>query len=460
MIYDAVARRLVFPAAWCLRGGGRRRLLNEREKTQWLSRDELASMQLAKLKATLSHAAARVPLYRETFRKVGFQPGDLKAIDDLCAVPILEKALVRERTADLCAPGVAGKLRAARTAGSTGEPLSVPVGASVAAAAAADAARCRRWWGLDLGDRIALLWGHARRLSPARFAALRTALSRAEARALNRILLAAYDLCDDRLQSHWRRIERFRPKSLIGYATALYALADFILRRGRPGPSLGLAAVISTAETLYDWQAAAIREAFACPVVNEYGMSEVGIIAYECPSGSMHVMDESVVVEVVNCGETGVGNIIVTELENPAAPLIRYDTGDVASAAPGKCACGRGLSRIGRVEGRVYDVIHAADGRPASGALLTHVMKSVPGIARFQVLERAVGRLDITYAAAAPLGERDRQSIVGTLKKHLGAVDVALEFRCEIQAEPSGKHRWLKSLVPPEAAARTRKVRL
>ena len=63
------------------------------------------------------------------------------------------------------------------------------------------------------------------------------------------------------------------------------------------------------------------------------------------------------------------GEILSSNLLNYAMPFIRYAPGDAGRLVPEACPCGRGLERIGAIEGRVRDVIVTADGRRVHGAL-------------------------------------------------------------------------------------------
>jgi len=454
MIYDGIVRHVVFPAAQALIGGGTLSLIQEWERTQWLSPAELRALQLGKLRRMLIHAGLRVPFYRETFRRTGFVPENVTSVDDLAALPILDKTVLRERARDFIAEGVFERMFIARTGGSTGEPLAFPVGNTLRAGAVANMVRCRRWWGIEAGDRSANIWGHSRYIRRRRGDGVRKAASTAKARLLNRIVLSAYDLSDGSMSRYWERIMVFRPAFVIGYATSLYTFADFIARRRLDGGALGLKAVISTAEVLYDWQEEVISAAFGAPVVNEYGMCEAGILAYQCPEGSMHCMDESCLIEILPIAGCESGDIVVTELDNLAAPLIRYNTKDMARRMDGRCSCGRGLSRISRVEGRAYDTVYSCSGEVVAGALLTHVMKSVAKVRKYQILQRSLNDIEVKYMESRPLDSADRDFITGTLKRHLGAdVNVTLVRVDDMPVELSGKHRWIRSLIGRSAAA-------
>src|SRR5262245_33981975 len=55
------------------------------------SRDEIAALQLERLKWTLSHAYSNVAHYKKAFDKAGVHPGDLKTLDDLPKFPFTAK---------------------------------------------------------------------------------------------------------------------------------------------------------------------------------------------------------------------------------------------------------------------------------------------------------------------------------------------------------------------------------
>ena len=55
-----------------------------------------------------------------------------------------------------------------------------------------------------------------------------------------------------------------------------------------------LKAIICTAEILFPFQKDYIHKVFKCPVVMEYGCSEVDIIAFQCMYEKYHICSENV----------------------------------------------------------------------------------------------------------------------------------------------------------------------
>ena len=84
--------------------------------------------------------------------------------------------------------------------------------------------------------------------------------------------------------------------------------------------------------------------------------------------GSPAAVDAGVdVVDAAGIPTTDVGDILVTDLDNRAYPLIRYAIGDRTQALPSGCACGRTLERIAPIDGRIADALRTPSGRSVSG---------------------------------------------------------------------------------------------
>ena len=101
---------------------------------------------------------------------------------------------------------------------------------------------------------------------------------------------------------------------------------------------------------------------------------------------------ENLIVEIVPAAPgQPAGEIIVTELNNLAMPLLRYRLNDFASPIVGTCECGRTLGRIGDVFGRAYDVIYNREGRMFHGEFFMYIFEEVKqkglGVQRFQVTQ-------------------------------------------------------------------------
>src|SRR6266581_8892876 len=105
-IYQKLVRNVFYPLA-LRRSGDADQLhwLHEFERTQYLPPEELRRLQFCRLSALLSHAHARCPFYREQFGRAGLRPEQMRTIEDLAALPVLEKSDLQRHGADMVARG-------------------------------------------------------------------------------------------------------------------------------------------------------------------------------------------------------------------------------------------------------------------------------------------------------------------------------------------------------------------
>ncbi|HET6573337.1 MAG TPA: phenylacetate--CoA ligase family protein, partial [Fimbriiglobus sp.] len=249
-----------------------------------------------------------------------------------------------------------------------------------------------------------------------------------------------------RIREFTATVRRHRPGLLFGHAHSLYLLACQLKKAGvddvRPD------GILSTAMPLHDWQRTVIEEVFGVPATNRYGCEEVSLIACECERHrGLHVAAESVFTEVEPDGK-----LLVTDLSNPAMPLIRYRIGDVVTATDRVCDCGRGLPLLEKVEGRDADYVVTPAGGLISGISLTeNFALHITGTAQVQIVQEAVTFLRIRMVADETFGDASRRQIAALVKETFGsAMRYVVELVDLIPQEPGGKYRFCISKVAEE----------
>ena len=198
-----------------------------------------------------------------------------------------------------------------------------------------------------------------------------------------------------------------------------------------------------------------IEEAFGAPVANGYGSRDAGFIAHQCPSGSMHISAEDLIVEIIDNDGNVVtdgdkGEIVITHMATSDFPFIRYRTGDIAALDTKACACGRGLPVLKDIEGRTTDFVVAANGTMMHGLALIYILRELSGIDAFKIIQetRLHTRVEIVPAAESHLSKKLIETIIAGFKARLGAeVVIDVEIVPEIVAEKSGKFRYVISKV-------------
>ena len=451
-LYPKLVRNLFLPLSlWHNGEQAQLRYLREFERTQFLSTEAIRELQRQRLQALLHHAYAQCPFYRERFDDAGLAPDDLRKLEDLLALPILEKRDIQEQGQGMVARNwPRGDLIANQTGGSTGAPVSFYLSKARKCSRAAATLRHNRWAGWRIGDRAAVIWGAPRdRPADSWRARLRGALLREP------LWLDTANITEASLSEFHTALLRYRPRIIQAYARSAVLFARYLQARGltphRPH------SIVTSAEVLEADERRLLEDVFGCPVFNRYGCREVSVVASECSAHSgLHIMAEGLYIEIetphgpAGPGETG--SILVTDLLNRAMPLIRYRIGDVGAWAAGTCSCGRGLPRLERVAGRVTDFLVGCDGRLVSGVFLaTYVVAQRPSLGQVQILQRKAGAVTYRIKPGRDFNsENDLEYLHTTTRRYLGAeARINSEVVEELPSEASGKFLFSRSTVAP-----------
>lgn len=445
-MYTAVVSSLLFPLHERLKQHGSVPLRRQLEASQWWGPERIAAWQESRLRAFLADVAKHVPYYRRLFAEGGFDAGRSGGFDGLRRLPLLTKSLIRAHGDALVHEHARG-LKRCNTGGSSGEPLVFLIGKGRVSHDVAAKWRATRWWGVDIGDPELVVWG-----SPIELGA-QDRLRRWRDRLLRTELLPAFEMSPAMLDGFIGRIRARRPKMLFGYPSALAHIAAHAERAGIAMHGLGIKVAFVTSERLYDDQRATIGRVFGCAVANGYGGRDAGFIAHECPAGGMHISAEDVVVELLDRDARPVaagtpGEIVVTHLATRDFPFIRYRTGDIAVQDDRPCRCGRGLPLLREIQGRSTDFVVAADGTVMHGLALIYVIRDLPGVRAFKVIQESRQRTRVLLVAEPGFELARRSDIVAGFRQRLGAsVDVEVELVAAIPSEKSGKFRYVVSHV-------------
>lgn len=444
-VYTWFSANVLFPCHERIKGHDTVRLRREMEQSQWLSGEELQRRQIERLRGLLCSVQSRVPYFSDVIAQTGCDVASVRSTTDLTRLPFLTKALIRANLERIKAKD-AGRLMRSNTGGSSGEPLIFYLSKTRVAHDVAAKWRATRWWGVDIGDPEVVVWG-----SPIELA-MQDRLRSLRDRLLRTRLLPAFEMSPEKLDRFVADIRAARPRMLFGYPSALAYIARHARCAGKRLDDLGVEVAFVTSERLYDDQRAAISEAFGCRVANGYGGRDAGFIAHECPAGGMHITAEDIIVEIIGPDGTPVphgqsGEIVVTHLASADFPLIRYRTGDIAALDVSRCPCGRGLPLLKDIQGRTTDFVVARDGTVMHGLALIYVLRDLPGIEAFKIVQETLDytRVMVVLAQDAAFAAL-REQIVNGLRARLGlGTTVDVERVDRVPAERSGKFRYVVS---------------
>jgi phenylacetate-CoA ligase len=432
----------VYRSVVWLRGQRVFRHLEFLNKSQYWSDDRLAELQLKKLKHLLAYARASVPFYQEAF--FGIPDSAIAELRDIRKLSFTTKVDLKTRHHSMVTRERLRGLTNKTTGGSTGEPVTIPKTRDAMAWELAATWRGYSWAGIEIGSRQGRLWGVP-------FGA------RDRMRAIlidfvaNRRRCSAFSFGEKELEAYTRKLERFRPHYLYGYVSMLEEYAKFFQRKGSR-PPFALTGIVSTSEVLMDYHRRLLEEVFGTKVYNEYGSGELGSVAHECEHGSMHVSAENMIVEVMDaariCEEDEVGELVITELNNFAAPLIRYRTGDFASWSSKKCRCGRAMPVIENLHGRAYDTLASKDGRRFHGEFVMYIFEEAQrrgfGVQGFQVVQTDLQRFLVRIVPGSDYNAQTEEFIRGYFVERFDPeVVLTFEHVTRIERAASGKMRLI-----------------
>ncbi|MBC7604007.1 MAG: phenylacetate--CoA ligase family protein [Ramlibacter sp.] len=450
-MYTRFVSSMLFPLHERIKNHDSVSIRREMEKTQWFGADQLADLTTRRLKVLLQDVGQHVPYYRDLFQATGFDPMNVKRAEDLRALPLLSKDLIRANT-ELFKHAHASGLARFNTGGSSGEPLIFYIGKERVSHDVAAKWRATRWWGVDIGDPETVVWG-----SPIELGA-QDRLRHWRDRTLRTQLLPAFEMSDAKLDGFVAAIRSQRPKMLFGYPSALTHIARHAEQRGIAMDDLGIKVAFVTSERLYDDQRATISRLFGCRVANGYGGRDAGFIAHECPAGGMHITAEDIIVELIDKDGLPVpdgtaGEIVVTHLATRDFPFIRYRTGDVGVRGAAPCECGRGLPVLSDIQGRTTDFVVAADGTVMHGLALVYAVRDLAGVQAFKVVQESLARTSLQLVVDDSFDKKDEAGIIAGFKRRLGQdVEIDLQYVAKIAPERSGKFRYVVSHALGEQA--------
>jgi len=442
-----LVRKVIYPAYRALKRDGVLRSGTEMRRIASLEPEEIQQYQLQKMQRLLAYATRHVPYYRRVFKDLDVRVEDFKQLGDLLRLPVLRKQDIRENLRDLVSEVYPKRhLRYDRTSGATGESLYFYYDRASSEARRANYVEMNRCIGIDIGDRIAYLWG--RQFDVPRSKRLLNSL---RATISNNLMLSMYAMDPKSLERYTEVLAKFKPHAIVGYPSALAHFAQAVAASSKQAfqPS----AIVVSGEMLYDWQRETIEKAFGAKVYNHYGCCEFGAVARECRArNGLHVASDRILIEVVPVERSATGEeiseLVVTDLDNYGMPFIRYAIEDMGAITWDGCECGLRLPRLHNAIGRTFDVIRAPNHNFLGGTFWTILLKTAKGVERFQVIQEKIDSITIAVVPTPEFSDESRAYISAKVREACGPeMEVHFDLRQSLEPAGGGKHRFVISRI-------------
>jgi len=359
----------------------------------------------------------QLPYYNEMITLQGL-PMQFVSLDEFShVVPPTVRAVVQERSSDMAFVGTMPH-RWLVTGGSTAEPIRIPTWRKQSSLILANTWLGRSWYGIAPDDKLFLLWGHSHLLGNGLCGFVRAKQRQVADSILRYRRYSAYDISDASLRKAAVELLKFRPLYVLGYARALDLFARVNRARASDIRSLGLKAVIATAESFPSPNSKdVVEEVFGAPVGMEYGCVEAGVIAHSHPLGGYTVFWHPYLVEAIRSDRApNAYRILITSLYPRCFPLVRYELGDEITFGSGAPRPRSPLAEFSEIRGRSNQYVRISSGKRIHSEVFSHVLRGVRDITAFQVVARN-GRICLRLCSPRQIRDADIQVIRTRLAK-------------------------------------------
>ena len=237
-----------------------------------------------------------------------------------------------------------------------------------------------------------------------------------------------FDLSDVVLEEILKKFQQTKFDYINGYTSSVVLFAKFLQSKNivlkDVCPTLKVCMV--TSEMLFDADKILLENYLGVPIVNEYGASELDLLAFQNPKGEWQVNCETLFIEILDENNQPVpngtsGKVVVTSLYNKAHPFIRYEIGDIGILDE-KSTWKKPILK--QLIGRTNDVAILPSGKKSPGLTFYYVTKSIieddGNVKEFVIKQTKLDSFEIDYVSEKELST----SQINEIQK---AIDLYLE---------------------------------
>jgi len=273
----------------------------------------------------------------------------------------------------------------------------------------------------------------------------------------NRYRFSVFDLSDSALEKCLEKFEKTPFDYINGYTSSIVQFAKFLKRKNLVLNTMcpTLKACIVTSEMLFKDDKKLMETQFGVSVINEYGASELDIIAFQNPEDKWQITSETLLVEILD-GNNQVlpygeeGRIVITSFYNKAHPFIRYDIGDIGILSKESTLKKPILEKL---IGRTNDIAELPSGKKAAGLTFYYITKSIieddgNDVKEFVIEQLTKDSFKIVYASEKDLSETKIETIKAEMENYLEkGLNIIFEKQKNLTRLKSGKLKQFTSLL-------------
>ncbi len=272
----------------------------------------------------------------------------------------------------------------------------------------------------------------------------------------NRYRFSVFDLSDTAFEKCLEKFKKTPFDYINGYTSSIVQFAKFLKKKNLILTTVcpTLKACVVTSEMLFEEDKKLLEKQLNVPVINEYGISEIDLIAFQNPEDIWQVNSETTYVEILDendhilpYGEEG--RIVVTSLYNKAHPFIRYDSGDIGILSKESTMQKPILEKL---IGRTNDIAILPSGKKAAGLTFYYITKSIieddGKVREFIIEQHKIDTFKVIYASTEEISEDKIEKIKSEMENYLEkGLQVVFERQDVIKRSKSGKLKQFTSFV-------------
>ena len=325
------------------------------EAKECMSRDQLQTLQSARLVKLVDRVYHNVEFYRKKMQEMGIEPGDIKGIEDITKLPFTTKNDLRDNYPfGLFAVPQSQIVRVHASSGTTGKATVVGYTRKDIAVWSECVARAFAQAGLNRDDVIQIAYGYG----------LFTGGLGAHYGAEN-LGATVVPMSTGNTKKLITMMKDFGATAIACTPSYLLHIAE-TLEAEDAIKDIKLKAAICGAEPWTEQMRLQIEEKLGINAFDIYGLSEImgpGVACDCIYHKGLHVNEDHFLPEILNpdtlapCAEDELGELAFTTLTKEGIPLLRYRTRDLTSISYAKCECGRTTARLSRFKGRSDDML-------------------------------------------------------------------------------------------------------
>jgi len=424
--------------------------LRGQSRVPYLPEEKLGELRDARLKEIVKYAAETVPYYRSLFKESKIDPREIKTVENLDCLPLLDKDTIRNNPHLFVSTSRKGRSSIPFvTSGTTGMPLEIYHDKYSLLANIAFGERerevvsrtCERKFGYREvaigypGNTGSKVWDFYQQMT---FIPVRP----------ERLVLSVVEPFERIVEA----VNNFRPDVIASYGSYLETLFKIL---DLQGIEMHLPRIlIYGADSMTSEGRSFIEKKFGIPIMSIYNAVEVFKLGFFCEERKgFHLHEDLCHVKIIDASGQRVANgekgeVVISNLINRGTILLNYRLGDIASISSQKCSCGRTLPLLMELEGRVEDIIFLPNGEFVHPRAVWEVFKERNEILQYQLIQHEQERFELRLVTVdSKIHQNVINGILSDLRHLLGeSAIIESGYYEELERQGSGKFRPVISL--------------